>query len=70
MHSSLRMRPMARPRLSSQCRSHHIRRNRRRSGRLCILHRLGILHSLCIRRSLWRLRSHNHRIPGQAARGC
>jgi hypothetical protein len=62
MHSNLRMIPKALPPLSSQRRSrrrsHHIRRNRRRSGSLCIP------HNLCS------LRSHdNRRIPARSARG-
>jgi hypothetical protein len=61
MHSNLRMIPKGLLRLSSQRRSHHIRRNRRnrrRSGSL------GIPHNLCS------LRSHgNRRIPAQSARG-
>jgi hypothetical protein len=61
MHSNLRMTPKELLRLSSQRRSHHIRRNRRnrrRSGSL------GIPHNLCS------LRSHgNHRIPARSARG-
>jgi hypothetical protein len=65
MHSTLHMPPMALLPLSNQRHSRHIHRNRRRSGRLC---RLYILHSLYSLRSLWRLRSHNRRIPARASR--
>jgi hypothetical protein len=61
MHSNLRMIPKGLLRLSSQRRSRHIhrnRRNRRRSG------------SLCIPRNLYSLHSHgNRRIPARSARG-
>jgi hypothetical protein len=67
MHSTLRMLPMALLPLSNQRRSRHIRRTRRHSGRLCRLCIL-LLHSLCSLRSLWRLRTHSHRIPARAAR--
>jgi hypothetical protein len=56
--SSLRRIPRALLRLSSQRRSRHIRRNRRRSGSLCIPHSLCSLHSLG-----------NRRIPARSARG-
>jgi hypothetical protein len=58
MHSNLRMIPRALLSLSSQRRSRHIRRNRRRSGSLCIPHNLYSLHS-----------HGNRRIPAQSARG-
>jgi hypothetical protein len=57
-HSNLRMISKALLSRSSQRRSRHIRRNRRRSG------------SLGIPRNLYSLRSHgNRRIPARSARG-
>ena len=61
MHSNQRMIPKGLLRLSSQRRSRHIRRNRRnrrRSGSLCIPHNLYSLHS-----------HGNRRIPARSARG-
>jgi hypothetical protein len=61
MHSNLRSLPRALLSLSSQRRSRHIhrnRRNRRRSGSLCIPHNLYSLHS-----------HGNRRIPARSARG-
>lgn len=71
MRSTLRMTPTARLRRSSQRRSRHIHRTRRRSGKLCS----HDLRSLCSRRtlwrhrSLWRRRSHGHRIRAREAHG-
>jgi hypothetical protein len=56
--SSLRRIPRALLSLSSQRRSRHIQRNRRRSGSLCIPHNLCSLHS-----------HGNRRIPARSARG-
>ena len=66
MHSNLRMRPMARLRLSIQRRSHRSRHSRRRIGRLCILrsrdnHRIRGSHRIHHIRG-------SHRIRGLAAR--
>ena len=54
---------LATGRRSSQHRSRHSRRNRRRSDRLGNLHSLGSHHTLCSLRS-----RDNHRIRAQAAR--
>jgi hypothetical protein len=58
MHSNLRMIPKGLLRLSSQRRSRHIHRNRRRSGSLCIPHNLCSLHN-----------HGNRHIPARSARG-